>query len=337
MVAMSGVPDGSPARVTITEVALRAGVSRSTSSRALSGTGYVAAQVRERVRRAADELGYVVDVTARSLKQGSSLVIGAVVSDLRHPAFADLASGVAHRARSAGFTMMLVDDAGEPAGELGAVEALVASRVAGVVLTPIGAASSAFLRRRGVPVVEVGRRFGDGDAVVVDDRAAARAAARQLLGLGHRRIALLVDERESGRDDGRRQGYLDAAGSDARMVAVPASGPDAAAGALSLLRGPRRPTAILAADGRLAEGVWRAAKEAGLRIPDRLSLAALEDAPWMSMVDPPVTAVVHDPAALGGEAVSLLLRRIATPDAQASVVTVPAGLALRGSTARPSE
>jgi Transcriptional regulators len=329
------------ARVTIKEVAERAGVSRSTTSRALAGNGYVADAVRQRVRKAADELGYVVDATARSLKQRSSRVIGVVVSDLRNAFYADLAWGAGNAAREAGYTMMLVDDGGDAAGELEAAHAFVASRVAGVVLTPVADSAAAFLGRQRVPVVEVDRVFGDVDAVVIDNRHAARGTTEHLLSLGHRRIALVIDETDwtTGRD--RRAGYadaLDAAGVAVDPSLVLSAGWDAdAAGAAArrLLDGPDRPTAVFAANNLLAEGVFRAASALGLRIPDDLSLVAFDDAPWMSMVHPGITAVTQDAAQLGAEAVALLLRRIAEPGREPQVVTLPAGMSRRGSTARP--
>lgn len=333
--------DHGHARVTIKEVAERAGVSRSTTSRALAGNGYVAEAVRLRVRKAAEELGYVVDATARSLKQRSSRIIGVVVSDLRNAFYAELAYGAGHRAREAGYTMMLVDDGGDAAGELEAANAFVASRVAGVVLTPVADAAAAFLQRQRVPVVEVDRVFGDVDAVVIDNRHAARATTEHLLSLGHRRIALVIDETDwtTGRD--RRTGYadaLDAAGVVLDPALVLSAGWDADAAAAAtrrLLAGPDRPTAVFAANNLLAEGVWRAAMSLDLRIPDDLSLVAFDDAPWMSMVTPGVTAVTQDAAQLGAEAVDLLLRRIAEPALDTQVVTLPAGMARRGSTARP--
>jgi LacI family transcriptional regulator len=338
---MSAPDQGGHGRVTIKEVAERAGVSRSTTSRALAGNGYVAEAVRQRVRRAAEELGYVVDATARSLKQRSSRIIGVMVSDLRNAFYADLAYGAGKRAREAGFTMMLVDDGGDPDGELEAANAFVASRVAGVVLTPVADAAAAFLQRQRVPVVEVDRVFGDVDAVVIDNRHAARATTEHLLSLGHRRIALVIDETDwtTGRD--RRAGYadaLEAAGVAFDPSLVLSAGWDAdaaSAAARSLLGGTTRPTAVFAANNLLAEGVWRAANALGLGIPDDLSLVAFDDAPWMSMVTPGVTAIRQDAAQLGSEAVELLLQRIADPAREHQVVTLPAALSRRGSTARP--
>src|SRR5690554_4258995 len=132
---MSALGDVPPEdrRATIKEVAESAGVSRSTASRALAGNGYVAERVRIRVRESARELGYVVDATARSLKQRSSRTVGVLVSDLRNAFYADLASGAGRECRARGFTMMLIDDSGLPDDELEAAEAFVALRVAGVI------------------------------------------------------------------------------------------------------------------------------------------------------------------------------------------------------------
>jgi DNA-binding LacI/PurR family transcriptional regulator len=331
-----------PERVTIKEVAERAGVSRSTTSRALAGTGYVAEPVRQRVRKAAEELGYVVNATARSLKQRSSRVIGVMVSDLRNAFYADLAWGAGKRAREAGYTMLLIDDGGRPADELEAAHAFVASRVAGVVLTPVADGAAAFLQRQRIPVVEVDRVFGEVDAVVIDNRHAARATTEHLLSLGHQRIALVIDETDwtTGRE--RRHGYadaLEAAGiaEDPALVLAAGWSADAAANAVrGLLAGPDRPTAVFAANNLLAEGVWRAAAGLGLAIPDDLSLVAFDDAPWMSMVTPTVTAVTQDAAQLGAEAIDLLLQRIADPSGEPRRVTLPAGFARRASTGRPA-
>jgi LacI family transcriptional regulator/LacI family fructose operon transcriptional repressor len=339
---MSGEDGRGSGRVTIKEVAERAGVSRSTTSRALAGTGYVAEPVRQRVRRAAEDLGYVVDATARSLKQRSSRIVGVLVSDLRNAFYADLAYGVGQRAREAGYTMMLVDDGGVAGAELEAARAFVASRVAGVVLTPVSDAAAAFLTRQRVPFVEVDRVFGPGDAVVIDNRHAARTTTEHLLSLGHRRIALVIDETDwtTGRE--RRQGYEDALAAagietDPRWIVSSGWHADAAgAVARALLSGSDRPSAVFAANNLLAEGVWRAAADLGLSIPDQLSLVAFDDAPWMSMVTPGVTSVTQDAARLGREAVELLIERLADPEAPTRVVTIPAGFMRRSSTGRPA-
>jgi LacI family transcriptional regulator len=328
-------------RATIKEVAEMAGVSRSTASRALGGNGYVAEPVRARVRNAAKKLGYVVDVTARSLKQQSSRLIGVVVSDLTNPFYAGLASGAAQAARAAGYTTVLIDDRDAGSEEGYAAEALVSLRVAGIVGTPVSDGLVTFGLSHGIPVVEVDRRFVPDRATggVVDNRAAARSATEHLLALGHRRIALLIDETEWTTGLERFEGYTDALGAsgvplDERIVVSAGwDVEDARRAANRLLRADDRPTALFAANNLLAEGAWRAAHDRGLQIPHELSLVAFDDAAWMSMVEPGITAVVQDPGAIGVAAVQAVLTKIRMPGSPATTVIVPTRIVHRGSTA----
>jgi LacI family transcriptional regulator len=336
-------------RATLRDVAERAGVSRSTASRALTGQGYVAEAVRERVRQTAREIGYVPDAMARTLKQQVSRSIGILVTDLRNHFYADLAAGASQQAKASGYTTVLVDDGlSEVTGDTGpgatdddsAAEAFVALRVGGVVVTPTSPAVPAYLRRHRIPVVEVDRQFtADAiDGVVVDNEAGARAATEHLLELGHRRIALFIDETDWTTGEGRSAGYrraLAAAGVAHTPDLEVASGwdvEDSRARALEMLRRPDRPTAVFAANNVLAEGVWRAIAELGLSVPGDVSLVAFDDAPWMSMVTPGVTAVAQDSVELGAAAVRRLLERMGSPDAPPATTVMDVTLRTRGST-----
>jgi len=332
-----------PRRATLRDVALRAGVSQSTTSRALSGEGYAAADVRERVLAAADELGYVPHAMARSLRKQNSQVIGVLVSDLRNPFYADLAAGVADRARAAGYTMMLVDDQGSTEAEAAAARTLVATRVAGIIVTPLSGEVGRYALRQRTPVVEVDRRFSDGacDAVVIDNSGVARRMTEHLIALGHRRIALVVDETTWTTGADRHAGFrqaLDDAGIGWDPALLVEAGWDAAAArtaAIDLLARRDRPTALFAANNLLAEGLWRAAADLALRIPDDLSIVSFDDARWMSMVTPGITAIAQDAVALGELAVERLLDRLADPGAPTRTTVLEARVLPRGSMAAP--
>ncbi|WP_308493046.1 LacI family DNA-binding transcriptional regulator [Microbacterium terrisoli] len=331
------------ARATIKDVAAAAGVSRSTASRALSGNGYAAPEVRERVRAVAHELGYVVDTTAQSLKQRTSRSIGVLLSDLRNAFYAELASGIGAEARTIGRSIVLVDLHGQSSDELDAAETLVASRVSGVIATPVSPALAPFLARLGVPLVEVDRRFDPAgtDAVVVDNRAAAREATEVLLALGHERIALMIDETEWTTGAERQRGYLDAL--EARRIRSDASlilkaGWDAAAAAtaaIALLSRPGAPTAVFTANNVLTEGVWRATQALRLSVPDDLSVIGFDDAPWMSMVRPGVSVRHQDTLGLGAAAVRTLVARVESPSAPVHTIVLPTSFLDRGSIAAP--
>lgn len=334
-----------PTRPTIRDVADAAGVSQSTTSRALRNQGYVAADVRERVHKAAAKLGYVPDAMARHLRQQVSRSIGVLVSDLRNPFYAELASGASRAARRAGYTVMLIDDQLLAEEEVEASEAFASMRVAGVVITALSARVPHYLLHQQIPVVEVDRQFAaeSCDAVVVENRVAATALTEHLLDLGHRRIALLVDETRwtTGRE--RVRGYeqaLSRAGIGIDPSLEVTAGWDveeARRTALALLRGPHRPTGVFAANAVLAEGVWRAAAELGLRIPADLSVVSFEEAPWMTLVSPKLTAVRQDGSALGEAAVIRLLERIEAPTTPISTLVFRAEVTVRESSGPVAE
>lgn len=329
--------------VTIKDVARAAGVSQSTTSRAMSGEGYVAAPVRERVLAAAEELGYVPHAMARSLRKQVSRSLGVLVSDLRNPFYADLAAGIASRARDRGYTMMIVDDQGSPEEELSAARVFVSTRAAGVVVTPLSADVGEYLLRQHIPVVEADRQFLPDrcDAVIVDNASIARRMTDHLITLGHRRIALLIDETAwttgGARADGYRRSLEDSGiGVDPSLVVPVGMDADGARlAAVDLLARRDAPTAAFAANNVVAEGVWRAAHDLGLRVPDDLSIVSFDDARWMSMVSPGITAIAQDAVALGRAAVDRLLARVEEPDAPPSTIVLEASITPRGSTAAP--
>lgn len=333
-----------PHRATIDDIAALVGYSRSTVARAISGNGYVAADVRTRIQNAAGELGYVPDAIARGLRKQSSRSIGVLVSNLRDPFYADLASGIGQRARQAGYTMILVDDRGSVTEEMQAAQVFVGLRVAGVILTPLSGEVTDYLRRQNVPVVEADRTFTEeaGDTVLLDNHEAARRGTDLLVGLGHQRIALLADETTwtTGRD--RIAGYrasLTGAEVDFDPHLVSRAGitvEEARRTVVDLLTERNRPTAVFALNSVIAEGLWLAAQDLGMRIPDDLSIISFDDAPWMSLVRPGVTAVAQDAVHLGDSAMATLLSRIETPGMPPGHVVIDAQLRPRGSTGSPA-
>jgi LacI family transcriptional regulator len=343
---MAGSGAALPAhRATLKDVARAAGVSQSTTSRAMSGEGYVAEAVRVRVLAAADDLGYVPHAMARNLRKQVNRSIGVLVSNLRNTFYADLAAGIAGRARSQGYTMMLVDDEGLTDVELGAAEAFVATRAAGVIVTPLSAVVSAYLLKQNIPVVEVDRQFSADrcDGVIIDNADIAKRVTDHLLDLGHTRIALLIDETNRTTGAERFAGYrrsLEESGIPADPALIVSAGwgvDDARRASVNMLARRDHPTAVFAANNVLAEGVWRAAADLGLRIPEDLSLVSFDDAQWMSMVTPGITAVAQDAVALGSTAMDRLLERIEHPNADPVTVVLGSQIRPRGSTAGPRQ
>jgi LacI family transcriptional regulator len=328
--------------VTLADVAREAGTSPSTASRALSGRGYVASDVRKRTLAVAERLGYVPNLSARTLKQRRSRVVGVVVSDLSNQFYAALAAGVEQTLREASYQMLLLGDNSDTAEELSGARTFLSMRAPGVIMTPASRAAADMLVGRGIPVVEVDRRLATSscDAVVIDNERGARDAVTHLLELGHKRIGLLMARTTWTTDAGRLHGYraaLVAAGIrpdrklvekfDTHAADVPAR--------INALLDDGRPTAIFAANNQLAEQAWRVLRKRGLDIPHDVSLVAFDDVPWMGMVQPGITAVAQPVFEMGRRAALLLLRRLEDPTCGRTVEVLDPRLVVRGSTGAP--
>jgi LacI family transcriptional regulator len=325
--------------VTLADIARVAGTSASTASRALSGRGYVSEAARERLREAAERLGYVPNASARTLKQRTSRVVGVAVSDLGNQFYALLAAGIEQTLREADYQMVLVSDNSDESQERACARTFLAMRAAGVIMTPADSAAAAILAGNGVAVVEVDRRLAHVpcDAVVIDNEEGGRQATSHLLELGHRRIGLLVADTDWTTDAGRLTGYR-AAHADAGMkvderliVPIGFHAPDAEARIAALLDG-GAPTAIFAANNQLAEHAWKVLRDRKLRLPQDISLVGFDDVPWTSMVEPGITVVAQPTTELGRRAARLLLRRIEDPTCPPAVEILEPTLVRRGST-----
>jgi LacI family transcriptional regulator len=325
--------------ITLADVAREAGTSASTASRALSGRGYVAPDVRERLLTVADRLGYVPNLSARTLKQRTSRVVGVVVSDLSNQFYAALAAGVEQSLRAANYQMLLLGDNSDAAQELAGARTFLAMRAPGVIMTPASRAAADLLVASGIAVVEVDRRLATScDAVVIDNERGARDAVAHLLERGHERIALLVARTSWTTDAGRLEGYRAAhAGAGVRVdrslvLKVATHAADGPARIAALLE-TAKPTAIFAANNVLAEQAWHVLRRLGRKIPRDVSLVAFDDVPWMEMVGPPLTAVRQPAFEMGRRAGLLLLRRLDDPTCGRTVEVLQPELVVRGSTA----
>jgi LacI family transcriptional regulator len=327
--------------ITLADVAREAGTSASTASRALSGHGYVAPDVKKRLLATADRLGYLPNLSARTLKQRTSRVVGVVVSDLGNQFYAALAAGIETTLRAASYQMLLLGDNSDAGQELTGVRTFLSMRAPGVIMTPASNTAADLLVSRGVPVVEVDRRLASStcDAVVIDNERGGRAAVEHLLALGHERIGLLMAKTTWATDACRLQGYraaLAAAGlkADRRLIVKVGTHAADATPRIAALLEEQQPTAIFAANNVLAEQAWRVLRERRLSIPRDISLVAFDDVPWMGMVQPTITAVAQPTFEMGRRAALLLLRRLEDPTCGRTVEVLEPRLVTRGSTGR---
>jgi LacI family transcriptional regulator len=329
--------------ITLADVAREAGTSASTASRALSGRGYVAPDVRKRLLATAEKLGYVPNLSARTLKQRTSRVIGVIVSDLSNQFYAALAAGIEQTLREADYQMLILGDNSNVGHELAGARTFLSMRAPGVIMTPASSATADLLAKRGVPVVEVDRRLAPNscDAVVIDNERGACDAVKHLLDLGHERIALLVARTTWTTDAGRLDGYhsaLAGAGirADRKLILKIETHDADGRSRIDRLLETEKPTAVFAANNVLAEQAWRALRNRRRDIPGDVSLVAFDDVPWMEMVQPPITAVRQPAYEMGRRAALLLLRRLDDPTCGRTVEVLQPELVVRGSTSAKS-
>jgi len=176
------------------DVARTAGVSTATASRALSGRGRISAATRERVRRAADELGYVASATASSLASGRAENVGVVVPLMDRWFFATVLDGISATLAARGYDLTLYNVTDDPAQRAHLFEtSLRRGRVDGLIVLSILLADAevAHLRALPIPVLGLGVPRAEIAALRVDDTAVGRVATEHLLALGHREIALI--------------------------------------------------------------------------------------------------------------------------------------------------
>jgi LacI family transcriptional regulator len=320
---------------TISDVAARAGVSTATVSRALNGKSTVDPTLAARVQAAAAELGYHPNGLARNLRRQETAVLALIISDVENPFFTAIARGVEDLAQRSGYSVVLCNSDENEDKERRYIDVALQERVAGVVLSPTGLSTNVEgLRRQGTPLVAVDRPLPEagGDQVLVDTRHAAAEATRHLLDGGYVRIGCLSGPTGVRTADDRLAGYADVVGKQAmlfRRAEYRAEG--ARLAALELLDEPAPPDALLVANSTMAIGVLEALSSRGLRAGRDVGIVAFDDAPWTTLIDPPLTVVAQPAYEIGRAAAQLLLARIADSTRTPTTTTLKAHLIERRS------
>ena len=331
---------------TIADVAARAGVSKATASRALSGGGYVSQETRARVQAAASELAYVAHSSATSLATGRSLSVGVIMPALDRWFFAELLAGIQEGLLASGQDLVLYGIQ-EGTAERARLfeEVLPRRRLDGIIAVGIQPSAHELERLIQVesPLVSVGAYSEDTSAVSIDDAAAARIATEHLIDLGHRDIAFLGGRADAAThafgDEQRRSGYreaMNAAGlaeSIRHADGAPTMPGGYEAGVRILGDRQNRPTALVAVCDEAAIGGVIGARRLGLSVPAELSIVGIDDHVHAEMFA--LTTVRQQPRVQGRAAVDLLRQRMEAPDAVPERRVLPSELVVRASTAAP--
>lgn len=330
---------------TIHDVAKLAGVAAITVSRVINGESYVSASTRQRVEAAIAELDYIPNALGPSLRSKRTQTLALVLSDITNPFWTTVARGVEDTANQSSYHIIIGNTDESPAKQEEYLIFLLKKQVDGFLFVPSSPRSLDTLAKRRVPFVVLDRRLPDTqfDTVRCDSESGAYELVKHLLGLGHQRIAVITGSEQVSTATDRVAGYI-----RALQEANPGlphhvfwgeynqtSGYALTVQALALTP---RPTAIFATNNFLAIGVMRALRDAGLRVPEDISVVAFDDLPLAITIDPFFTVASQPAYDMGQQATALLLGRLAgTAAAGHQEIVLPIEIIVRKSSGKPPQ
>ena len=335
---MNGATERSTRPPNMADVALAAGVSAQTVSRALRGSPNVSPETKRRVLTAVDQLGYRFNSAARMLSSGRSHTLGLVLMQSGgYYSRSAVTAGVEAAAGAAGFAVTIATIAAPDTGLLErSLSKLADQGVDGIILAVPLISTTQKMEdiTRDIPTVTLdGSRTAGALVLGIDQLEAGRIATQHLLDLGHRQVWHLSGPDEWIEARQRRQGWqecLAAAGIEAPPPLEGDWSPDSGYRLGQVIAMIPDVTAVFAASDEMAFGVIRAVRERGRSVPDDLSIVSVDDIALAAYCSPPLTTVRQDFYSCGATAVALLLEG---PDVDAPFV--PATLTVRASTAPP--
>lgn len=323
---------------TLSDIARLAEVSRSTVSLVLRESPLVAKKTRARVLAAIDELGYVYNRGAASIRSGRSQTVGLVVSEITNPFYAELTAGIERVLEEAQLLTFLANTNEDAIRQGRFIQRMREQGADGIILSPAeGTDRSAIedLQRSKVPVVQILRRVQgtDTDYVGADYRLGTELAAENLVERGHTRIAFLGAARQTSASAERLAGFhsaLDRHGLEpSHIVPCPSSRVGAFEAVIALMRGPDRPTALLCHNDLIAHGALSALEQLGMEAGGEIGVIGFDNVAESAISRPPLTTVAVGTTHIGEVAAHTLLQRIAHPNAPVERIILAPRLVIR--------
>lgn len=322
-------------RVTVADVALLAGVSKSTVSMVLNGDPRVAAATQDRVRQSIASLGYIYDRTAGSLRKAQTHAVGVVVTQLTNPYFAEFAEGIQAELDARGTDVLLGVTSESVERQTRLLQSMSTRRVDGIVLIPAHGTLAEDVRTAPIPLLLLARRVRglNADYVGADNPAGASAATNHLVEKhGCRRLAFLGGFIDSSARRERLAGFIEAA--KRANALVPALEPlacrpdrgHAREVARRLLGQPAqwRPQAVVCFNDAVAFGVLDAAAELGLVVGRDVRVTGFDDVHAAGTARPSLSSVAVHAQQAGALAAARLLERVAGDVSETADIVLPA-------------
>ena len=331
---------------TIRDVAKRAGVATMTVSRVINNSGYVSDTTRSKVEAAINELGYVPNMLGPSLRFNQTNTLALVLTDITNPFWTTLARGVEDAAHEKGYSVILcnTDESLEKQDQY--LTMLLKRRIDGLLFVPAGdkAEPVRLIQQQNVAVVILDRNIPNVDVDIVrgDSFDGAYQLTKHLIELGHREIVILSGPQNISTSVERVEGFRQAM-KEANLPLNPNSihwgnfsqnlGTEMARQALKALP---RPTAFVAVNNFIANGAWQSIDQAGLTVPEDISLVTFDDIPATITPIPFLTVAVQPAYEMGYQAAHLLIARLLNEGpAERQEIILPIQLFIRRSSAPP--
>ena len=332
--------------VSIKDIAGVAEVSHSTVSRALRDSPLISEETKARVQQIAQDMGYSPSAIARGLVTKRTQALGLVVTSIADPFVAEVAQGIEERALTHGYSIILCQSQSDPDREIAAVDILREKRVDAIIVTAsrVGSYYLPLLEQLSVPVVLINNQQEGRyvHSVGTDNVHGGRQAACHLLDLGHTRLGFIAGpewaaqsrQRLDGARHALRERGLDF---DPAHIAPGNGRCEGGERAMTqLLSHPSPPTGVFCYNDMTAIGALRAAQQAGVRVPDELSIIGYDDVAYACYVTPPLTTVKQPKHEMGCQATEMALALLEGGDAVQNLL-VPGELVVRESCGPPRQ
>lgn len=331
-----------PRKARIKDVAKHAGVSVGTVSHVLSGQIQVSPELRARVDKSIEALGYVPNFHAQRLRHSLSRVLGICVPHMSTSYLNALSETFEEIAARNGYGVMHVFTRHDPATELDRIRELVHYRVDGLILLPSPAPAAAldFAAHKDVPLVLIDRPTPDPryDQVILDNRAAIYEVAKRLAGLGHKRLLFVCRSRNRLVTQHRLAGLDDASarlGVSVETIEFRNDDGFLKTELARMLARKRAPTAMIISNSHQASLALHAIGELGVASPQDVSVVTFDDPEWSTLVRPALSVVRQPAQAMVEAAWDLLMQRMERVPGPARIVALEAAIDFRASVAPP--
>lgn len=331
-------------RVTIKDIAKKAGVSITTVSRVMNDKlGGISQETRERILKIVDEMNYQPNALARSLVTKQSLTLGLVLPNISNPFFPEMVRGVEDLASQHGYSVFLCNTDDDEEKEKHYIQLLKEKYVDGIIFSSNNRYSEKhyeILQKANIPFVLIDRGEEDGNSpyngVFIDNEKGAYLATKHLIEYGHKGIACLTGPKQVGTAKRRIRGYQKAmmeANLPIHLINGDFRMKDAYIATKKLLPS-EEITAIFASNDLMACGIYQAAYELGIKIPEDLSVVGFDDIQLVEALTPKLTTIRQSSYTLGKTAAEMIIQELKEKKIAKQVVILDPALVIRQSTKR---